>query len=251
MVWSGKGEIRRCLKKDSIRREMEASLRRLRTDAIDLYQIHWPDPKADIEEAWKTLIQLQAEGKARQVGVSNFDADQMERIQSIAPLATLQTPYSLLARQGEASTLPYAAEHRIGVISYSPMSSGLLSGAMTRERIANLPGDDFRRAAPEFSEPRLSRNLALVERLREIGMGYRCSAGEVAIAWVLKNPAITGAIVGVRSAAQVAGIISAANIELALDDEKALNAFLTRMRPSLVEKVVHKAKRIVRRIVQR
>ena len=186
----------------------------------------------------------------RQVGVSNFDADQMERIQSIAPIATLQTPYSLLARQGEATTLPFAAEHRIGVISYSPMSSGLPSGAMTRERIANFPSDDFRRAAPEFSEPRLSHNLALVEGLREMGMGYHCTPGEIAIAWVLKNPAITGAIVGVRSATQVAGIISAANIELGLDDVKTLNAFLANMRPSLVEKLVHKTKRIVRRIAK-
>jgi aryl-alcohol dehydrogenase-like predicted oxidoreductase len=250
MVWNDSGEIRNHIKKDSIRLEIEASLRRLRLDAIDLYQIHWPEPGADIEEAWEILFQLRAEGKARHIGVSNFSAAQMQKIESIAPVETLQTPYSLIARQSETSTLQYAAARGIGVIAYSPMKSGLLSGTMTRERIANLPHDDFRRTAPEFSEPRLSRNLALVELLRELGTDYGCAAGEVAIAWVLNNPSITGAIVGTRSAAQVSGIISAADIRLRPEDVKALDDFLARTRPSLIGRVVQKAKAFIRQSIR-
>ena len=204
------GRIVGHLKAEALRRECEASLRRLRVEAIDLYQIHWPQPESDIEEAWNALAQLQSEGKVRWIGVSNFSAEQMERIRPIAPIASLQPPYSLLARDVERSVLPYCRQNQIGVIVYSPMHSGLLSGAMNRERIANLPADDWRRHGPQFQEPLLTRNLALVEVLRAIGQRHRCTPAEVAIAWTLAHPAVTGAIVGLRSAGQVGGIAGAA-----------------------------------------
>jgi aryl-alcohol dehydrogenase-like predicted oxidoreductase len=251
MVWNEGRRIWPCLKKDSICKEIEASLRRLRTDAIDLCQIHWPRPDSDIEEALGALVRLQAEGKIRQIGVSNFDATQMSRAQSVAAVATLQAPYSLLDRTVEHAILPFALEHRIGVLSYSPMKSGLLSGAMTRARIANLPNDDHRRKASDFSEPRLSRHLALAQFLRKLGTRYGCSAGEVAIAWVLTNPAVTGAIVGTRSAAQIITMVSAANIRLAPEDVRLLDEFVAGMRPGLLERAVHKAKSLVRRVVYR
>src|SRR5437773_11799862 len=200
MVWDERREIGHSLKADSIRRECEASLRRLRVDAIDLYQIHWPDPDEEIEEGWATMAALQREGKVRNIGVSNFNVAQMKRAQAIAPITSLQPRYSLLHREIEEDILPFVSRENIGVIVYSPMASGLLTGAMTRERLANLPADDWRRHNPEFQEPKLSKNLALVERLRAIGARHGKSAGEVAIAWTLRNPAVTGAIVGARNA---------------------------------------------------
>ncbi|MGH9541333.1 MAG: aldo/keto reductase [Terriglobales bacterium] len=208
------GHIFGYLKADALRRQCEASLRRLRVEAIDLYQIHWPQPESDIEEAWNALAQLQSEGKVRWIGVSNFSPLQMERIRRIAPIASLQPPYSLLARDIERSILPYCRQNQIGVIVYSPMHSGLLSGAMTRERIGRLPADDWRRQSPQFQEPLLSRNLALVEVLRAIGHRHRRTPAEVAIAWTLAQPAVTGAIVGLRSARQVEGIAGAATFRL-------------------------------------
>lgn len=208
------------LKPDSIRRECEASLRRLGVEAIDLYQIHWPQPDEEIEDAWTTLKALQSEGKVRWLGASNFDASQLQRVGRIAPVTSLQPPYSLLRREVEAEVLPYAVAHQIGVIVYSPMASGLLSGAMTRERALSLPDNDWRRNHPQFQEPRLSRNLALVEVLREVGARHGVSPGEVAIAWTLRHPAVTGAIVGVRSPAQVDGIVGAAAVRLS-DEEAA------------------------------
>jgi aryl-alcohol dehydrogenase-like predicted oxidoreductase len=219
-VWDEQGNISSNLKAQSIRREVEASLRRLETDVIDLYQVHWPNPDPDIEEGWRTMAALQAEGKVRYIGVSNFSVAQMRRAQAIAPIASLQPPYSLLNRGIEDEILPYCAEQHIGVIVYSPMMSGLLTGAMTRERIANLPQDDWRRNHPEFQEPRLSRNLELVERLRAIGQRHGRTPGEVAIAWTLRRPEVTGAIVGARRPAQVDGIIGAAEFRLS-DDELA------------------------------
>src|SRR5262249_31701262 len=169
MVWDERREIGHRLKADSIRRECEASLRRLRVEAIDLYQIHWPDPDEDIEEGWATLAALQQEGKVRHIGVSNFNVAQMKRAQAIAPITSLQPRYSLLHREVEEGILPFAARENIGVIAYSPMASGLLTGAMTRERIAGLPADDWRKRHPDFQEPRLSRNLGLGGLLRALG----------------------------------------------------------------------------------
>jgi len=244
--WNEKGEIRKILKGDSIRRELEASLRRLELDVIDLYQIHWPDPDADVEEAWQTLVQLKSEGKVRYIGVSNFNVAQMERADRIAPIASLQPPYSILASEIEKSVLPFAGAHGIGVIAYSPMKSGLLSGTMTRERIAALPTDDFRRSAPHFREPLLSRNLQLVELLRTIGQKHGRLPGEVAIAWVLSNPHVTGAIVGIRSPQQLRGIIGAAEFRLAQSEIAEIDSFLKR-----TDSLPLRARALLRRAAQR
>jgi len=226
LVWGANGEISHNLQASSIRREAEASLQRLHVDAIDLYQIHWPAWKGrpesasrgSIEEAVGEMAKLKAEGKIRNIGVSNFNAAQMQRAQKVAPIASLQPPYSLLAKDVEASLLPFALRHGIGVIVYSPMASGMLSGAMTRERIAAFPKDDWRRNSPNFQEPLLTRNLRLVETLRAIGKRRNATPGEVAIAWTLTNPAVTGAIIGVRSAEQVDGIAGAPDVHLSPDE---------------------------------
>jgi aryl-alcohol dehydrogenase-like predicted oxidoreductase len=213
-VWDEKGRIRGSLKAASIRRELEESLRRLKLDVIDLYQIHWPEPDADVEEGWTEMARLKEEGKVRYIGVSNFNVAQMERAQRIAPITSLQPRYSLIARDVEHAQLPFAARNGIGVIVYSPMYSGLLSGAMTRKRIASFAVDDWRRYDPNFHEPRLSLNLAIAERLEESGARHGHSAGEVAIAWTMAHSAVTGAIVGVRSADQVRGVIGAGEFRL-------------------------------------
>jgi aryl-alcohol dehydrogenase-like predicted oxidoreductase len=207
----------------------------LKVDTIDLYQIHWPawsgSPESaspgSIEEAVGEMAKLQAEGKIRHIGVSNFNAQQMQRALGVAPITSLQPPYSLLAADVETSILPFALNHQIGVIVYSPMASGLLSGAMTRERIAGLPDDDWRKHSANFQEPLLSRNLRLVETLRAIGQRYNATPGEVAIAWTLENPAVTGAIVGVRSAQQVNGIAGAAGVKLSGADMLEIERELT------------------------
>jgi aryl-alcohol dehydrogenase-like predicted oxidoreductase len=225
-VWNERREIGKSLKADSIRREVEASLRRLQLDVIDLYQIHWPEPDADIEEGWTAMAELQREGKVRWIGVSNFNVEHMRRAQAIAPITSLQPPYSMLARGIEEAVLPYTLAHGIGVIVYSPMKSGLLSGAMTRERVAAMPEDDFRRRVPSFQEPQLSRNLELAELLRAIGRRHGRTAGEVAIAWTLRHPAVTAAIVGMRSARQVEGVIGAAEFRLNPPELQEIEAFL-------------------------
>ncbi len=217
-VWDANGKVGASLKAGSVRRECEDSLRRLRTDVIDLYQIHWPEPDEDIEEAWTELARLQKEGKVRYIGVSNFNVRQMQRAQAIAPITSLQPPYSIVTRAIEKEILPFAVQNNIGVIAYSPMSAGLLTGAMTRERVANFTAEDWRRNLPNFQEPLLSRNLKLVERLREIGKRHGRTPGEVAIAWTLNNPAVTGAIVGFRSPKQVSGIIGAAEFRLSASE---------------------------------
>ena len=218
LVWDSKGRISGSLKADSIRRECEASLRRLKLDVIDLYQIHWPDPDSDIEEGWTEMARLKEEGKVRHIGVSNFSGTQMERAQRIAPITSLQPKYSLVARDIEQEVLPFAARNGVGVIVYSPMYSGLLSGAMTRERVKNFAADDWRRSDANFQEPFLSHNLALVELLREIGASHARTPGEVAISWTLSHPAVTAAIVGVRSAEQVRGVIGAAELRLSSNE---------------------------------
>ena len=210
-VWNpGEKTIHGSLKADSIRREIEDSLRRLQVDTIDLYQMHWPDPEADIEEGWRTMAELQKEGKVRYIGVSNFNVSQLRRVMAIAPVSSLQPPYSLINREVEKEILPFCQQHDIAVIAYSPMQSGLLTGQMTRERIAHLPDDDWRKRNEEFREPRLSRNLALVEKLRDIAILYQRTPAEAAVAWTLQNPAVTGAIVGARNPYQVDNIVGAA-----------------------------------------
>jgi len=214
--WDAQGNVQKVLHADSICREVEDSLHRLAVDTIDLYQIHWP-PEPDspeLEEGWSILAALQRQGKVRWIGVSNFDVKQMRRAQSIAPITSLQPPYSLINRRVEEDMFPCCLREGIGVIVYSPMASGLLTGAMTRERAARLPKDDWRSSDPEFREPRLSRNLALVERLREIGKRQGRSPGEVAIAWTLRNPAVNGAIVGARNARQADGVMRAGEFQL-------------------------------------
>jgi aryl-alcohol dehydrogenase-like predicted oxidoreductase len=224
-VWDENRRIGRSLKAGAVRRECEASLRRLNTDVIDLYQIHWPEPEEEVEEGWATLARLKEEGKVRWIGVSNFNVDQMRRAQAIAPITSLQPPYSLIRREVEPEILPYCAEQKIGVLAYSPMGSGMLTGTMTRERVANLPEDDWRRRGPQFQEPLLTRNLKLAEKLKEIGARHNRNAGEVAIAWVLRNPMVTGAIVGIRSAEQVAGVIGAMEFRLNQDEVNEIELF--------------------------
>lgn len=213
-VWDANGQIGKSLEADSLRRELEASLRRLKCDVIDLYQIHWPDPDEDIEEGWSTLAGFQKEGKVRWIGVCNFNVEQMRRAQAIAPITSLQPPYSVISPEIEHEILPYVSAHNIGVIVYSPMKSGLLSGTMTRERVANLPQDDFRRRAVAFQEPNLTRNLKLADVLREIGNRHGRTPGEAAIAWTLRRPEVTAAIVGLRSPEQVDGVIGAMEFRL-------------------------------------
>jgi aryl-alcohol dehydrogenase-like predicted oxidoreductase len=226
MRWHQDRSIYRSLSAKSLRQELEDSLRRLNIDVIDLYQIHWPNPEPEIEEGWEALAKFKEEGKVRWIGVSNFNVAQMERVEKIAPITSLQPPYSMLRRAIETEILPYAQAHRIGVINYSPMLSGMLTGAMTAERIAALPADDWRRRNSEFNEPRLSRNLRLVELLREIGSGYGVAPGVVAIAWTLHHPAITAAIVGGRSAAQVEGVAPALQFRLTNEEYGRINTFL-------------------------
>jgi aryl-alcohol dehydrogenase-like predicted oxidoreductase len=228
-VMDNQGKLRSGLGADSIRREAEDSLRRLAVDVIDLYQIHWP-PNPDspeLEEAWTTLADLKRQGKVRWIGVSNFDDKQLRRAQAIAPVTSLQPPYSLINRGIESDILPYCLHKGIGVIAYSPMASGLLTGAMTRERAARLPQDDWRRGNPNFTEPKLSQNLALVERLQEIVKRHGRSAGEVAIAWTLRNPAVTGAIVGARNARQAEGVMRAAELQLSDKEVSEIEEFST------------------------
>jgi len=201
-----------------VKREAEASLRRLQVERIDLYQIHWPNPDAEIEEGWTALAELQREGKVRALGVSNFSVSQMRRIQQIAPITSLQPPYSLLDRAIEEEILPFCQQQRIGVIAYSPMASGLLSGKMTRARVAALPSDDWRSHSAQFAEPQLSRSLYLVETLRDIGVRHGRTAGEVAIAWTLRRPEVTGAIVGARRPEQLDGVIGAGAFRLSAEE---------------------------------
>jgi aryl-alcohol dehydrogenase-like predicted oxidoreductase len=226
LVWNEQRQISRSLKADSVRRELEASLRRLRVDVIDLYQIHWPDPDPEIEEGWQTLAKLQQEGKARYIAVCNFNVAQMRRAQSIAPITSLQPPYNIVTSDIEKEILPFCREQHIGVIVYSPMKSGLLTGKMTRERIAQLPPDDFRPRTVSFKEPLLTRNLGLVEVLRGIGDRHGHTPGEVAIAWTLRDPVVTGAIVGMRSAQQAEQVVRAAEFRLSPEEIHEIEAYL-------------------------
>jgi len=206
------------LTRDGLRSELEGSLQRLGLDAVDLYQIHWPIPDEQIEEGWAALVQFRDEGLTRHIGVSNFSVEQLRRSQEIAPVETLQPPYSLIARDVENEILPFAEREGIGVIVYSPMGSGLLTGAMSRERIEGLPDDDWRRRAPPFQDPELSENLALADRLGAVGERHGATAGAAAVAWTLRNPAVDAAIVGFRRPDQVDPIAPAADLELSDED---------------------------------
>jgi aryl-alcohol dehydrogenase-like predicted oxidoreductase len=225
MTWGEDRKIVQTMK--NIREEVEASLTRLNVDVIDLYQIHWPVPDNEVEEGWSTMADLKREGKVRYIGVSNFSVAQLERALKIAPVTSLQPPYSMINRTNEAEILPFCQKHGIGVINYSPMQSGLLTGAMTKERIANMPDDDFRRNSRQFKEPQISRNLDLVELLRSIGKRHNVEPGVVAIAWTLHNPAVTAAIVGGRSAKQVEGVLPAATFRLTEAEYAEIGKFLT------------------------
>lgn len=226
MVWNEQREVSNRLKADSIRREAEGSLKRLDIDVIDLYQIHWPKPDSDIEEGWEAMAKLQCEGKVRHIGVSNFSVEQMKRIQKIAPISSLQPPYSLVHPEVERDILPYCERNNIGVISYSPMVSGLLSGHMTRERVQEFEQDDWRRNSSDFQEPDLSRNLELANLLGEIGFPHNLPAGVVAVAWTLRHPAVTGAIVGMRSIRQLEEMLPAAEFRLAESELAQIDEFL-------------------------
>jgi aryl-alcohol dehydrogenase-like predicted oxidoreductase len=226
--WDAQGNVQKVLRRDSIRGEIEDSLRRLALDVIDLYQIHWPpDPDSPaLEEGWSALADLKREGKVRWLGVSNFNVDQLKRARKIAPVTSLQPPYSLTHREVEDEILPYCLHAGIGVIVYSPMASGLLTGAMTRERAAKLPKDDWRKTNPDFNEPNLTRNLELVEILREIARRHNRSIGEAAIAWTLRNPTVTGAIVGARNARQADGVMRAGDLRLNDKEVNEIEEFL-------------------------
>jgi aryl-alcohol dehydrogenase-like predicted oxidoreductase len=208
------GRVMHNLTRDSILREAGESIKRLGVDAIDLYQIHWPVPEEDIEEGWSAVAELKEQGLVRHIGVSNFDTEQLRRIQSIAPVETLQPPYSLIAREADDEILPFAEDQEIGVIVYSPMGSGLLTGAMTRERIASLPEDDWRKRSAHFRDPQLSRHLALVGRLKTVAARLDTTPGAVAVAWALRNPAVDGAIIGFRRPDQVDSVLGAGGLAL-------------------------------------
>lgn len=226
MVWDEKGEVTHRLTGDSIRMECEDSLRRLKTDVIDLYQVHWPKPDEDIEEAWTAMARLKEEGKVRWIAVSNFSVEQMKRAQKIAPITSLQPPYSMLRPAVQEEILPYTKDQGIGVIVYSPMLSGMLTGGMTKERADALPETDWRCRNKEFQEPRLSRNLALVDLLTEIGKRHDKPTAAVAIAWVLRNDAVTGAIVGGRSPRQVQGAAAALDFRLSDGEIQEIGEFI-------------------------
>jgi aryl-alcohol dehydrogenase-like predicted oxidoreductase len=226
MRWDAERKIYRSLTAGSVAEELEGSLRRLGVETIDLYQIHWPNPEEEIEEGWAELVRQQKAGKIRWMGVSNFNVEQMKRAQAIAPITSLQPPYSMLRPAIEAEILPYCRENGIGVINYSPMVSGLLTGRMSAERVSAMPADDWRRKGAEFNEPRLSRNLKLVEVLREIGSEHGVEPGVVAVAWTLHHPAITAAIVGGRSRDQVKGLAPALSFRLNEEEFGQIGAFL-------------------------
>ncbi|HEX4202618.1 MAG TPA: aldo/keto reductase [Ktedonobacteraceae bacterium] len=226
LVWDEQRKIHNSLKANSIKREAEASLKRLDIDVIDLYQIHWPNPDEDVEEGWCALVDLKKEGKVRHIGVSNFNVEQIKRAEKIAPVETLQPPYSLIHPDVQKEILPYCQQKNIGVIVYSPMASGLLTGQMTPDRIKNMPNDDWRRNDSEYQEPRLSRNLALANLLTEIGYEHSAPAGVVAVAWVLHNPAVTAAIVGSRRPSQIEDMVMAAEYRLSDSEIEQIDKFI-------------------------
>ena len=228
--WHEDGSLYNSLKAESVAEEVEAMLRCLGVETLDLCQVHWPEPENEIEEGWEALTRLREQGKIRWIGVSNFSVKQMKRVQKIAPITSLQPPYSMLNRDIEAEILPLAQANGIGVISYSPMGSGLLTGSMTAETVAALPADDWRRKINQFRGPRLSRNLRLVQLLREIGNGHGVSPGVVAVAWTLHHPAITAAIVGWRSVKEGKELAPVLHFRLSQDEYERIGRFLKSIR---------------------
>ncbi|WP_232298792.1 aldo/keto reductase [Granulicella tundricola] len=226
MRWNEKREIYRSLTAEGVRWECEQSLKRLGVETIDLYQIHWPDPDAEIEEGWGEMQKLKEEGKIRWAGVSNFSVAQMKRAQGIGVITSLQPPYSLINRRVGAEVLPFCLENGIGVINYSPMVSGLLTGKMTAERLSKMADDDWRKKSPNFNEPKLSKNLSLADLLGEIGKKHGVETGVVAVAWTLNNPAITAAIVGGRNAEQVEGTSKALTFRLTGEEIAEIDSFV-------------------------
>jgi aryl-alcohol dehydrogenase-like predicted oxidoreductase len=226
-TWDEQGKIGHSLKRDSLRREVEESLRRLQIDVIDLYQIHWPEPDSDLEEGWSTLAELQKEGKVRYIGLSNATVSQMERALAIAPITSLQPPYSAIRPEIEQKILPFCHKHQIGIIAYSPMQAGLLTGSMSAERVANLPANDWRRQNLQFQEPQLSRNLQIAQLFTEIGRNHNVGTAVVALAWVLRQDTVTGAIVGARHPEQIDGFIAAGDFRLSAEEVAQIDRFLT------------------------
>ncbi|MCL5998563.1 MAG: aldo/keto reductase [Chloroflexi bacterium] len=226
--WDETGTPYGNLKRDSLRAECEASLKRLGVDAIDLYQIHWPNPDEAIEEGWSALADLVKEGKLRYIGVCNFNVAQLKRIQPIHPVASLQPPYSVLVRGVETELLPFCRENNIGVVAYSPMQKGLLTGKVTREWVQGLPGDDHRRRDPMFQDPQLSANLELVDGLRLIAQKYGKTVAQLSIAWVLRRPEVTAAIVGARRPSQIEETVAAGDWTLTQEDVKAIDQLLAK-----------------------
>lgn len=225
-AWDESGNIESKLKSESVRREVEGSLKRLDVDVLDVCQLHMPVPDEDIEEGWSTLAELRDEGKIRYVGVSNFDVPQMQRAHAIAPITSTQPIYNLLNREIERDVLPFCRKEAIGVVVYSPMASGLLTGGMSRERIESLPADDWRKRWPDFLSPRVDRTLTLVEELRPVADSRARSVAQLAIAWTLRDPVVTAATVGFRSAEQVDGLVEAANFNLEAKDLAHIEAVL-------------------------
>jgi aryl-alcohol dehydrogenase-like predicted oxidoreductase len=226
LLWNDKRQKVSCLKAKSIREECHASLKRLGIEVIDLYQIHRPEPDEDIEQAWEEIVKLAEEGKVRYMGVSNFSVEQMERIRRIAPVASLQPPYSMVHREIESELLAYCAENDIGVIVYSPMQRGLLTGTFSQERLAGLPLDDHRRRSPDFHEPRFTATLELVDQLRPIAERNGRTLAQLSISWVLRRPEVTAAIVGARRPDQITETTPASDFELSSEDVEEIEQLL-------------------------
>ncbi|MGB5780268.1 MAG: aldo/keto reductase, partial [Eudoraea sp.] len=226
-VWEGDSrEIGKSLRADSIRREVEASLKRLAIEVIDLYQIHWPEPDEEIEEGWDTMAQLVKEGKVRYVGVSNFSLDQLKRAQAIHPITSLQPPYSMLRREIEEEIMAYCGSSQIGIIAYSPMQAGLLTGKFTKERATSLPDSDWRSRHPFFIEPQLSVNLQAIGQLKEIADNKGITLSQLSLAWVLRNKEVTAAIVGARSPGQIEETAKAGELSLTKAKIEAIEEIL-------------------------
>lgn len=227
LLWNDKKEKVPCLKKESIRKECHASLKRLGVEMIDLYQMHWPEPYEDVEEAWQEMAKLVDEGKVRHIGVSNFDIDQIERVRKIHKVASIQPAYSMLHREVEDSLLEYCAQLNIGVVAYSPMQRGLLTGKFSQERLAGLPLDDHRRRNPDFQEPQFTATMQLVEELRPIAERNGKTLAQLAIGWVLRRPEVTAAIVGARRPGQIAETAPASDWNLSKKDIDEIERLLT------------------------
>ena len=228
-VWEGESrEIGKSLRRDSVHREVDVSLQRLGIDCIDLYQIHWPEPDEEIEEGWGAVAELVEAGKIRYAGVSNFNMEQLKRIQPINPVTSLQPPYSMLRREVEEEVLPYCRENQIGIVAYSPMQAGLLTGRFSKERVQNLPANDWRKANPFFTSPQLEANLSIIEQLRPVAAQMEITLPQLALAWVLRRSEMTAAIAGARRPDQILETVKAGEIvipdELLLKIERVLSA---------------------------